>query len=273
MTKKEEFDLQIKHEMNLDNSNCGYRINGKVYKNYFSNECWKNMLDEMKENYPTIYRCFSNGFELNEHTVKRCTYPPKMASVVSSSRLLYMLCKNGNMKPLKIYAKATNDFVFEKSLPIISGNKTIAHSHLDGFYCENNYAIFIEAKCHEIFDYHVLRLSKSYEELIKSEFGDCFQIIDNKIVFKKEDFKVNTDDKLLFDIKQFICHLLAISKTKCENKKLIYVYFKPESYEYDSIYNQLKTQFKNILQTEFIKKFTDKHKIEVNLECIKHSQM
>lgn len=80
-----------------------------------------------------------------------------MASVASSSRFCYLALKDG--------AEAiggTGDVVFEKECKIKGVGGTAPQ--LDAYVASEN--IFVEAKCHEMFDEKTTVMRESYQEYI-----------------------------------------------------------------------------------------------------------
>ena len=74
--------------------------------------------------------------------------PPNMASCASSSRMIYYA------------ARDIKGFEFEKLLPAGGEYGT---AHLDGYLSTENYEIFVEAKCHEMFSSPKKDIAKCYQ--------------------------------------------------------------------------------------------------------------
>ena len=209
---------------------CGYKIEKekKTYWNYLSNGAWGIFKDNMK---PIHQRQFedADGVEMKEKKGRWGIYPPKMASFGSSSRFLYNVSKD------------IEGFQFEKLLPTRVGNS----ANLDGYIMRNDVDFFVEAKCREIYGSHkTVEISNVYEEIYKElqELYPEFSFKNNGRPIKngKEDnehfnctFKFNGKEIIHFDIKQLICHFLAISANILENEnankkiKFIYLIFNP----------------------------------------------
>lgn len=204
---------------------CGYKIEKekKTYWNYLSNAAWGIFKDNMK---PIHQRQFedADGVEMKEKKGRWGIYPPKMASFGSSSRFLYSVSKD------------IEGFQFEKLLPTRVGHS----ANLDGYIMRNDVDFFVEAKCREIYSSHkTVEISNVYEEIYK-ELHKSYPKFSFKNKGKEDDehfnctFKFNGKEIIHFDIKQLICHFLAISANLLENEhankkiKFVYLIFNPE---------------------------------------------
>ena len=194
------------------------------------------------------------------------SFPPKMASVASSSRFCYLALRDG------IQGIVTRDNVNVEHPCRINGIKGTA-PQLDAYASDIN--TYFEVKCHEIFDSHTVKMSSSYWNLIYGEnndFGfladrvsniDCFDI-------PLSEFGIESD-KSMFDIKQLLCHLLGISfqNDVSENKRLVYLFFKPKTKSAEDmsaineVFELLQTEIDKIFNSRPIKNFTSKHKISL----------
>ncbi len=181
----------------------GYKIEGKdkPYKNYLSNKAWDAFLNEMSDDHKLQFEK-GGGSELKEGDKT----PPKMASFGSSSRFVYNLLKEEMGK------EEFKKVEFEKQLPTKVGGM----AHLDA-YIPSDREIFIEAKRREIY----------VDE-------NTYQVVYNRVgVECCPPFKMNGKKVLHFDIKQLICHFLAISASVLNgetkpNIKFIYLIFNPK---------------------------------------------
>ena len=204
---------------------CGYKIEKekKTYWNYLSNGAWGIFKDNMK---PIHQRQFedADGVEMKEKKGRWGIYPPKMASFGSSSRFLYSVSKD------------IEGFQFEKLLPTRVGHS----ANLDGYIMRNDVDFFVEAKCREIYSSHkTVEISNVYEEIYK-ELHESYPKFSFKNKGKEDDehfnctFKFKGKEIIHFDIKQLICHFLAISANLLENEhankkiKFVYLIFNPE---------------------------------------------
>ena len=205
--KKETFDKFIKQNLVqvYGSEKFGYKIGDKIYENYYNELAFHEFEEEMKSpKYDRHHEAYENGkgSELKKQKGRYGEVPPKMASVASSSRFCYLALRDG------IDALGLKGTVqFEKGCRI-KGIEGIA-PQLDAYILEGN--IYIEAKCHEIFDPHKVNLKAKYWELIYGEtnqFG--FEAKGNKT---QEDFNIPLScfgilkTNTRFDIKQFLCHL------------------------------------------------------------------
>ena len=210
---------------------CGYKIEKekKTYWNYLSNDAWEEFKGKMKKAHLCQFED-ADGGEMKEKKGRWGIYPPKMASFGSSSRFLYNISKD------------IEGFQFEKLLPTRVGGS----ANLDGYITRGDGDVFVEAKCREIYSSHkTIEVSNVYEEIYKElqELYPKFSFKNNGRPIKngKEDnehfnctFKFNGKEIIHFDIKQLICHFLAISANILENEnankniKFIYLIFNPD---------------------------------------------
>lgn len=218
----------------------GYRVkNGRKYDNYFTNEDWRVFLSSMSDRHKSHY-LDGDGGELLEKKGRYGIYPPKMASFGSSSHMIYDLSKN------------FENFIFEKKLPTRVGGT----ANLDGYLVTHSNRVFYEAKKCEIYEgSHVNeKISTVYKDVYESikddtECQSWFNYLSEpiksdkdedkdkmKVTFKIKD-KEKEEDIKYFDLKQLICHYLAISADILEgnnsvnNIKFIYLIFDPEKIE------------------------------------------
>lgn len=205
-------DLSIKkHEIGATVG--GYCVNGKQFDSYMDKQIWMDFIAGMKENHYEAFIEFGegSGSELRE----KGTYPPKMASYGSSSRMIYNLCKN------------IDGFHFERKLPTTVGGI----ANIDGFMENNDKYVFVEAKCREPYG------AKSH--MVDIKYKELFQYIDKEnscnLNIQVTDAGSNIDARFIaegvtidcFDIKQMICHLLGISGMFLNNptdRKICFAY-------------------------------------------------
>lgn len=297
MNRKEEFDQQIKILSNIDKNKFGYKIKDKkIYEFYLSNDAWKDFLEEIKTKYKNIYDCYveGKGGELEEKNSRYGLLPPKMASIASSSRFIYLLFRYNREEKIKQIVKdieKNGTFTFEDKLEI---DKIKSQPNLDATYITEKKTIYFEAKCHELFDSHKLEWKESYFqngifygnskkslninkqtdiELCNGEPKKYKKTEHNKIVLyckiKNSTFDFDEEEKLYLDVKQFVCHLLGIANDeKSEDKKreLVYLYFKPKSLSgFDNEYKSLEKQFKTFCECQIISSFCDINNIALKL--------
>lgn len=223
MMNKTEFDVLIK--ANITNAlGCGifgYTVNKtppRVYQNYFSNSVFSAFVAEMQLKFPKIHRLYAKELSSNGSA------PPKMASVASSSRFCYLALRNGTDA---LDGGETVKFEYGCKIDGISGGSP----QLDAFIEIEN--IFIEAKCHEIFDPHTILLKAPYWEHIfgaGNDFGfePCEKTSTAEFEIALSAFGIEKTSSM-FDIKQLLCHLLGIKyanakKNIAPRKAHIYVF-------------------------------------------------
>ena len=222
-------DYELKDKDKFAKSGYTIKKEKKTYWNYLSNDAWEEFKGKMKKAHLCQFED-ADGGEMKEKKGRWGIYPPKMASFGSSSRFLYSVSKD------------IEGFQFEKLLPTRVGGS----ANLDGYIMRNDVDFFVEAKCREIYGSHkTVEISNVYEEIYKElqELYPEFSFKNNGRPIKngKEDnehfnctFKFNGKEIIHFDIKQLICHFLAISANILENEnankniQFIYLIFNPK---------------------------------------------
>ncbi len=288
LTPKEKFDTAIKNNLSGDLFPYIITEDGKAerkYYNYYSKAAFSDFVDEMKTTYPDHYAKFKGiknasnnaggkGGELDAKKGKYGLMPPKMASVASSSRFCYLALRDGVDTNILGKTFAKNEVEFEKECEIFATSKTAPQ--LDAYIEDEKCDIFIEAKCHEIFD--------SHKPVFRNVYWDYFK---NNASLKDmasgeekpaESFTVSWDlfdikkKSTRFDVKQFVCHLLGIKehqKEKGKNAKLVYMFFKPVSEDKEtakminSVFEELKTEIRAIFECKVINGFCNENNIEL----------
>ena len=264
---KKLFDSIIKQNLTekYGDKSFGYKLS-KEYELYYSKNEFESFLTDMQCNYPSAFEKYDSGkgSELKEQYVCGVARPPKMASVASSSRFCYLALRDGGD------GFGCNGAVeFEKGCEIkgIRGNAP----QLDAFFSESE--IYIEAKCHEIFDKHTIVMSEKYRDLICDEengFGLGVCICADGKNFEISPSSLGIDkDSTIFDIKQFLCHLMGIACEKApdDTAKLVYLFFKPKTKdekvqaEIDMLFENLKCEIETLFECDKIKNFISKNKI------------
>ena len=220
----------------------GYTIKKekKTYWNYLSNDAWEEFKEKMKKAHLCQFED-ADGGEMKEKKGRWGIYPPKMASFGSSSRFLYNISKD------------IVGFQFEKLLPTRVGGT----ANLDGYIMRGDVDVFVEAKCKEIYSSHKpIKVSDVYKEIydkLKTDNGFSYdEIKDGKTDDKhfKCTFKFDSEDIVHFDIKQLICHFLAISANILENEKanknvkFVYLIFNPEDADAACFENEKVSSYK-----------------------------
>jgi len=265
---KEEFDDIIRENLAaVYGKDCfGYDISSVIYENYYSRDAFKRFKDEMNSSrYKEFCRSYieGKGGELKEHSGRWGRVPPKMASVASSSRFCYLALRDG---ATALGGGAVEFEVAQK----ITGIRGIA-PQLDARIKDKN--VFVEAKCHEIFDSYKMRFPDSYKRLIlgkNNQFGFEFETesADGRFELPLSLFGV---DNPMFDIKQLICHLMGIASNKNEGEQaeLIYMFFKPKTdndainHKIDGIFEKLKSEITKIFKSKPIGNFISNNGISL----------
>lgn len=220
---QEILDLAIKQHEMPSAKNKYFELNGRKYSNYIDNSSWQNFVENMKINYPSAYAAFSVGSG-DELGIKKANTPPKMACFGSSSRMIFNLSKD------------VKDFCFEYKLPTTVGGI----AHLDGYLKSGSTAIYVEAKCREPYSKNSYIIERKYEHLysyLNAHVAGFACKIDNVSTSKMQvKFFANKKEIVQFDLKQMICHLLAIAtknltSSAIEQTKFIYLLFNPKFVE------------------------------------------
>lgn len=250
----------------LGENNFGFKVkDGRIYRNYYNNDKFNNFVTEMcSSEYKRHYDKFNRGLgkELLEKENSNGKFiPPKMAHVASSSRFCYLALRNGTEA-----IGGSGDVEFEKGCAIkgVSGFPP----QLDAFVANEN--IYIEAKCHEIFDDKVMQMSISYWDYLfekDKELGFNLPVGDEQkadefyIPFEKFGF-INGCNR--FDFKQFLCHLLGIA-SRGGSATLVYLFFKPKNERYqesiNKVFDELKDEIKVAFNSEYIQAFCNRNQI------------
>lgn len=262
--KKDEFDQIIKFLIDKDEL-FGYKVESekspkKPYPMYYSKDVFDEFVSDMSEEHKKAYDNGAGG------ELKPGQYPPKMASVASSSRFCYLALRNGiDITIDKEHIKGNPEF--EYKCPIFSDD-TIHAPHLDAFISDNN--CYFEVKCHEIFDSHKIVMDKKYWDLVYgkgNKFGLEVKIKPNPMPETFEiplsEFQLENQEFSMFDIKQLICHLLGIANQSGSNKKLVYLFFRPDPLKKrggSELYRKMTS-----LYDECLKEVTDKLCDEINI--------
>ena len=186
---------------------AGYKIEGKEpYWNYMSNDAWIAMRNGMSEAVEAQYGAGSGG-ELEEDKERRT--PPKMAAFHSSSRMIYLLSKD------------FEHFVFEKKLSTVVGGT----SNMDGYFRDDNRTVYVEAKCREIYGHPVPeKISVKYIPVytyLAEQMPSVFAFDANKHDERNQNVTFYSKGRKVtgFDVKQMICHLLAVAADQLQQKQ------------------------------------------------------
>ena len=220
-----------------------------AYCRYMSNDGWERYLAGMSNNHRKQYED-GDGGEINEKSGRWGTYPPKMACYGSSSRIIYTLLRG------------VANIEFEKKFATLVGHTANLDAYLQTSYTD----IFLEAKCREIYaSYTKIDIGNVYKpvyEYIKQcnkKFGYSDEPSKASNKFKCS-FYYDGKQIIRFDIKQLICHFLAIvanylkplnGKDAMANIRFVYFIYNP---------NELGNETLNRVYTDTINEI---HKIGV----------
>ena len=255
MKTKDIFDKALKKSLGGKEGDyySSERVQPGKYYFYHTREEWRCFLCQMDPKHRKAYEN-GGGKELEERCWKGVWVPPKMAAYASSSLFVYDLLKR-------------TDVIFEQKLPT-SIPRSI--SNMDAFYLRRN--VFIEAKCHEIYDSPSPTYKTAYKgfyEKLADQTGFMYhpeeERNDSAISFSLDDSPVTQ-----FDIKQIIAHTLGIANA-CRNGvmidgrreklnlnsdiTLIYLLYNPRELKRtlsDEEWNEIEVAYNN--EVDFIKK-------------------
>lgn len=192
MTVTEIFD-RAKKQLDGGDLSTGYVVNGHTFHDYYTNQEWQEYVDMMPEEVKAQFDDGKGG-EMQEYHRNGIVYPPKMASYASSSRFMYS------------QGQKFDGFTYEKQLPTGLGGYP---ANLDGYLKSKN--VFVEAKCHEFYNYSRPKLRKGHRMLLDG----IIPILEGKLNY---DCSKNTlylswenKDSGHFDFKQMLCHLCGIA--------------------------------------------------------------
>ena len=188
MTITEIFD-RAKKQFDYGDLTTGYEIEGHIFHCYYTNKDWKDFVDMMPD---SIKKQFDDGKggEMQEYSRNGTMYPPKMASYASSSRFMYS------------QGQKFEGFAYEKQLT----------TGLGGYPANlESKNVFVEAKCHEFYNYARPKLLKGHRMLLEGIIpkldGRLNYDRSKKILYLSWDNK----DSGYFDFKQMLCHLSGIA--------------------------------------------------------------
>lgn len=283
---KKEFDIVIKQnliESGISQDCFTFKVGERQYEEYYAEEEFNKFIEEMKNDYPNHYKKYNGDEEVTDNKggaggelVKKASryglMPPKMASVASSSRFCYLALRDGTDVFDLNRVLTKKDVEFEKECKISADSPTAPQ--LDAYIKDEECDIFVEAKCHEIFDKHKPEFKNKYLNYFKE--NNMFSNILPKEDKTAETFELPLSifdivkDSTRFDIKQFVCHLLGIKvQSKGKKAKLVYLFFKPSSddseikLKINEIFDELADEIKSIFNSKWIKDFCTNNNIEL----------
>lgn len=264
---KEKFDEIIKRQIveKYGETQCRWNEN---YDKYYNKDVFTLFTKEMQKNFPSAYQEYGagKGSELNQKKVNDHIYPPKMASVASSSRFCYLALRYG-AKMLGL----TDLPRFEFPCPIAGINQGTP-PQLDACFPVDS--TYIEVKCHEIFDHHRIEMKEKYWNRIYSEnndFGFEPRIANDDFetfMIPLSEFDIEKEYSM-FDIKQLLCHLMGISCDQNESRTLVYLFFMPmcsdeqDTLAVNNVFRDLSAEIKLIFNSKPIVNFCRKHNIKL----------
>lgn len=274
---KEKFDAIIKSNLTdcmprVSKDNFGYEINERKYDNYYTFNSFEAFKADMKEGYPQHFKKYDDGKggEFDKKMGRYGLMPPKMASVASSSRFCYLALRD----------VAGIEFEKECKIKGITGTAP----QLDGYIEQDFCNIFLEVKCHEIFDSHKLIMKNKYLTHFKK--NNIFLDIASNAIEGEEEFTAPLSlfgidmESSHFDVKQFICHLLGIAENTGEKPaKLVYLFFIPDvedeqtKKEIKEFFDLLQGEIKAIFTSEPIVKFCKANNISLSAIAEKSKTM
>lgn len=246
----------------------GYKMGSKSYPSYYNRDAFTAFKLEMGFCHPEHYNRYING---QGSDLLETESPPKMASVASSSRFAYLALRWGAQA-----IGGTDHVEFEHECRIQGIRGTAPQ--LDAYTAdENGNPIYVEVKCHEIFDPHKIKLKAAYWENIYGE-KNAFGFPAKKAKKDSATFDIPLDqfgitgEKSMMDIKQLLCHLMGIASQKEQKQPatLVYLFFKPAvtgSHHtiLDGIFSQLTNEIDYIFNSIPIKTFCFIHRIDLKV--------
>lgn len=269
--RKSDFDNIIKSNLiaYIGIDNFGYTVSktGKTYSDYYNNLVFARFIEEMNsDRYRDAFRAYNagKGSELNENRGRYGKMPPKTASVASSSRFCYLALRDGARA---LGGSGQVKFEYACAIPGMSG----IPPQLDAYISVDN--TYIEVKCHEIFDSHRI--------VLKEKYWDYIYGVDNKFGFPVLERLSGSEFEIplaafgikkfrsMFDIKQFLCHLLGIAAQKNDSATLVYLFFKPKAeqpddkQEIDVLFDTLTAEVNAIFNSKPIQQFCMNYKIKL----------
>lgn len=246
----------------------GYKMGSKSYPSYYNRDSFTAFKLEMGFCHPEHYNRYING---QGSELLETESPPKMASVASSSRFAYLALRWGAQA-----IGGTDHVEFEHECRIQGIRGTAPQ--LDAYTAdENGNPIYVEVKCHEIFDPHKIELKAAYWENIYGE-KNAFGFPAKKAKKDSATFDIPLDqfgitgEKSMMDIKQLLCHLMGIASQKEQKQPatLVYLFFKPAvtgSHHtiLDGIFSRLTKEIDCIFNSKPIKTFCFINRIDLKV--------
>ena len=194
-----------KKQLDGGDLSVGYVVNGRTFHNYYTNQEWQEYVDRMPEEVKAQFDDGKGG-EMQEYPRNGIVYPPKMASYASSSRFMYS------------QGQQFDGFVYERQLSTGLGGYP---ANLDGYLKSKN--VFVEAKCHEFYNYSRPELRKGHRMLLEG----IIPMLDGKLDYDRSKDTLylswENKDSGYFDLKQMLCHLSGIANMVLSGgEKIVY---------------------------------------------------
>ncbi len=272
---KTEYDEILKREFLKERGSSPERYfpYSMQYPNYFKKSILVSIAKNMRKDVLYAY-LNGSGQELREQANG---IPPKFLSIASSSSFCYFSLNINGKSVLKEGAdffshngERINKVYFEKKLPILSNCQSTPH--IDAYAKTIKREYFFECKCHEIFDYHPIKLSKRYfdssKDLITKYIPKKYLTIKDKyITINSVVFGVTN---FAFDIKQLLTHLMGIACNKKAKKcDLIYFYAFPDMKDIQNnkiiaLIEKIKKDAIQIFESQIIKDYCLKNGITIH---------
>lgn len=187
----------VRDEYRKNGAVSGYRTEeGNQYDSYMDNDSWNAMLAAMRDDHRCQY-ADGGGGELREKNGR----PPKMASFISSSRMIYQLSKD------------IPGFVFEAKRPTVVGGI----ANLDGYLSNDSKTCYVEAKLREPYSHSAIQKIKvNYQPVyiwLRERMNGYFNCVMEHCSEREMNVVFSCRNNVFaeFDIKQMICHLLGIA--------------------------------------------------------------
>lgn len=246
MDLRSEFDAAIRESLEYTGHLNKNRPDGKYYEDAYAQPI-RDYFESKKR----------KSYELNYSEKYKCT---PICALASSGRLCY----------LHFRYKEGAEFETALSNGICASRPT----YMDAVIGDTYY----ECKCQEILykSHSPLRRSYLESELFKKFEVKNYTINNENLVFdvRKLNIKMKGDNdyaRLHFDLKQLICHLIAIANNNNNTQKVLqYVFFKPnreviKKYpRVEKLYEELDAEIKAICASDTaISKFAEKHYINI----------
>ena len=193
---KDFTEAVVKDESEKLGISVGYEVKDrKPYTEYMSNKAWSEFKRKMSTKHIAEFGKGS-GSEMDDSPGN----VPKMSSMISSSRMIFML------------SKEIDGFSFEAKRHTVVGGE----ANLDGYLYREDRIFYVESKCREPYNHETIEeLSVKYQAVLDylRKKRNAFDCVMEKISDCKLRVAFFCDGKpvLGFDIKQMICHLLGIA--------------------------------------------------------------